>query len=65
MRFRKRPRYFEKHRTEAGFSGTAFASIYSGSHAMRHSAFTHPTRLPLSLYDLTEAFADNGYEVYL
>lgn len=56
---------FTKHRTEAGLSGVAFASIYTGCQAVRHGVFTHPTRLADSNYDISEAFAKEGYEVFL
>jgi arylsulfatase A-like enzyme len=56
---------FGKHRTEAGLSGVAFASIYTGSQAQSHGVFTHPTRLSNSVYDVTDAFAEDGYDVFL
>jgi len=56
---------FGKHRTEAGLSGVAFASIYTGSQAQSHGVFTHPARLSNSVYDVTDAFAEDGYDVFL
>ena len=55
---------FEKHRTEAGLSGIAYASIFTGHQASEHGVFAHPTTLSDSLYDITEAFTDNGYDTY-
>lgn len=62
--FARRGKVFRRHHTEAGQSGVAFASIFSGTQAYRHGAFYHPTRLPESLYLATEAFGDAGYETY-
>jgi len=55
---------FTKHRTEAGLSGIAYASILTGNQAPEHGIYAHPTRMPASVYDITEAFADNGYDVF-
>ena len=55
---------FTKHRTEAGLSGIAYASILTGTQAPEHGVYAHPTRLRDSLYDITEAFAANGYDVF-
>ena len=58
----KKSTVFRRHRTEAGMSGIAFASMLCGVDARKHGVFTHPRRLDDSLYDITEAFRDNGYE---
>ena len=63
-RFATRATVFEKHRTEAGLSGVAFASIFTGTQAVHHGIFTHPAPLSDDLYDISEAFSDNGYETY-
>jgi arylsulfatase A-like enzyme len=63
-KFSKNATVFTKHRTEAGLSGIAFASIFSGNQAIQHGIFTHPTKLDDSVYEITEAFNDNGYDVY-
>ena len=55
---------FERHQTESGQSGTAFASIFSGTQADRHGIFVHPRHLPRDRFLLTEAFAAEGYEVH-
>ncbi len=52
------------HVTEAGQSGIAFASLFSGVQADRHGAFRHPVALPDDLYLIGEAFRDAGYETY-
>ena len=63
-RFSQQSHVFTKHRTEAGLSGIAFASIFTGNQAPGHGIFAQPTTLADSVYDVTEAFADNGYEVF-
>jgi len=55
---------FENHVTEAGLSGTAYASIFSGGHATTHGVYAHPKYIPKSLYLITEAFRDSGYETF-
>jgi arylsulfatase A-like enzyme len=45
-------------------SGIAYASLLTGHQAPVHGAFTHPRSLPESLYDITEAFSDGGYDVF-
>lgn len=63
-KFAREATVFTKHRTEAGLCGIAYASILTGNQAPNHGVFAHPTKLSDSVYDITEAFADNGYEVY-
>jgi arylsulfatase A-like enzyme len=55
---------FRRHQTEAGQSGIAYASLFSGAQADRHGAFRHPLRLADDLYLVSEAFADQGYETF-
>jgi len=55
---------FRRHQTEAGQSGIAYASIFSGAGANRHGAFRHPVTLSDDLYLVAEAFADQGYETF-
>lgn len=55
---------FEAHRTEAGSSGIAYASLFSGAQVDRHGVSTHPTSLPDELYLVTEAFADAGFGTF-
>jgi arylsulfatase A-like enzyme len=55
---------FTKHHTEAGQSGVAFASLFSGYHAMGHGIFFHPTRLSEDIHLLAEEFRSNGYETF-
>lgn len=62
--FAERAKLFEAHRTEAGLSGIAYAALFTGRHADGHEVFRHPQVLSEDLYDLSEALADNGYEVY-
>lgn len=63
-RFAEQGVVFERHVTEAGQSGVAFASILSGEHAMRHRVYSHPTRLTDTIQTLPEAFAEAGYDTY-
>lgn len=55
---------FERHQTEAGQSGIAYASIFSGTHANRHGVYSHPKAMEDSLYVITEAFRDAGYDIW-
>jgi arylsulfatase A-like enzyme len=55
---------FERHQTESGQSGTAFASLLSATQAAVHGVFEHPSRLSDDLYLLTEAFGDAGFDVH-
>ena len=54
QRFAEQAIVFERHQTESGQSGTAFASIFSGRQADEHGVYFHPTRLPEELLMLTE-----------
>ncbi len=56
---------FTKHHTEEGWSGIAYAALFSGSQAMRHGVYSHPSRLDDSLYLIAEAYRDNGYEAFM
>jgi len=55
---------FTNHQTEAGQSGTAFASIFSGTQAEDHGVYRHPTILANDSYLISEAFAENSYETF-
>ena len=55
---------FTKHVTEAGQSGVAFAALFTGTQAMRHGVYYHPTNLSDSLYTIAEAYRDAGYETF-
>jgi arylsulfatase A-like enzyme len=55
---------FRRHMSEAGQSGTAYASILTGAQAPVHGVFAHPTRLADSLELMPEVFARHGYETY-
>jgi arylsulfatase A-like enzyme len=63
-KFSQDAKVFTKHQTEAGLSGVAYASIFSGNQALRHGIFTHPTKLSEKIYTITEAFEDNNYETF-
>ena len=55
---------FERHHTESGQSGIAYASLFSGTQAARHGVFHHPTLLSDDLFLITEAFAAEGYKTW-
>lgn len=55
---------FTAHHTEAGQSGTSYASLFSGTHAMRHGVYDHPKRLPDYLFMITEAFEAHGWRSF-
>jgi len=64
QRFAEQGVVFDRHMTETGQSGVAFASIMSGEHAMRHLVYSHPTRLADEVQTLPEAFAEAGYDTF-
>jgi arylsulfatase A-like enzyme len=55
---------FERHQTESGQSGLAFASILSGTQADRHGVYRHPYWLRDEAFLVAEAFAERGYETH-
>jgi arylsulfatase A-like enzyme len=56
---------FERHQTEAGYSGIAYASIYTGADASVHGIYAHPDVIEDRVDMSAEAFAAAGYETYL
>jgi len=52
---------FDKQHTEAGQSGTAYASLFSGCQADGHKIYTHPNELDDRMYLMAEAFRDSGW----
>jgi arylsulfatase A-like enzyme len=63
-RFAEGSLVFMRQQTEAGQSGVAFASIFSGAQATRHRVFSHPSRIPDEALLITEAFASAGYDAH-
>ena len=63
-RFAEKSAVFSKHETECGQSGPAYASIFSGGQAHHHGIFNHPQRINFCVPLITEAFTNNGYDVY-
>jgi arylsulfatase A-like enzyme len=55
---------FERHMTEAGVSGIAYASLFTGAQADEHGIFHHPSRLPARMLTIFEAFAAAGWETH-
>ncbi len=64
QRFAQESTVFNRHQTEAGQSGPAFASIFTGTQAYRHGVYRHPTKLRDEAYLISEAFAAGGYETF-
>lgn len=63
-RFAEDARVFLRHHTEAGQSGPAFASIFTGNHAPDHGIFFHPSELHAENLTVTEVFTEAGFEAY-
>jgi arylsulfatase A-like enzyme len=63
-RFARHATTFANHRTEAGQSGIAFASIFSGVQVPQHGVFSHPRELPDSLQLIGEAYNEAEYDTY-
>jgi len=63
-RFAEEAVVFERHQTEAGQSGPAFASIFTGVQADRHGIYNHPTWLVDDVVTIGEAFRERGYEAH-
>jgi arylsulfatase A-like enzyme len=63
-RFKYHALVFNKHHTETGQSGVAFASIFSGTQATHHGVFSHPTRMADGPLLIAEAFKEAGYETF-
>lgn len=55
---------FRRHQTDAGQSGIAYASLFTGTGSDRHGIYRHPVRLSDNAYLITEAFADAGFETF-
>ncbi|MFP4041080.1 MAG: sulfatase-like hydrolase/transferase [Desulfosudaceae bacterium] len=62
--FAARAAVFHNCQTESGQTGIAYAGLFSGCQADRHGIFNHPDRLDDSVYQIFEAFAENGYDVF-
>jgi len=55
---------FQRHMSEAGQSGIAYASLVSGQQAYQHGVYYHPGKLSDDLFLIAEAFTEAGYESY-
>lgn len=62
--FAQGARVFTRQQTEAGQSGLAFASLWTGTQAMRHGVYASTDLLDGANYTMAEAFADHGFETY-
>jgi arylsulfatase A-like enzyme len=63
-RFAKDGKTFEHHYTEAAQSGTAYASLFTGSQVDQHKIHFHPRHLDEKLDTLTEVFSRGGFDVH-
>jgi arylsulfatase A-like enzyme len=63
-RFAAESAVFDRHITEAGQSGIAYASIFSGLQADGHGVYDHPRKLSSDVRLITEAFAESGWDVF-
>lgn len=61
--FASRSVVFERHMTESGQSGPAYASMFTGRHADGHGVFFHPTPIDPEIPILGQVFHDAGYYV--
>ena len=61
--FASRSVVFERHMTESGQSGPAYASIFTGRHADGHGVFHHPTPIDPEIPILGQVFRDAGFYV--
>ncbi len=55
---------FERHNTEAGQSGIAFASLFSGTQADRHQVYRHPVAINPDVRLVAQTYAANGYDTF-
>lgn len=55
---------FRRHQSEAGQSGVAYASLFTGLASTSHGLLRHPMRLPDDAYLIGEAFRDSGYDTF-
>ncbi len=62
--FARRSVVFERHQTESGQSGIAYASIFSGTQASQHGVYTIPQKLSPDVLLVSEIFRDAGYETF-
>jgi arylsulfatase A-like enzyme len=63
-RIKKRSLVFQRHHSECGQSGPAFASIFSGTQVFNHRVFANGLGPPDSVMLIGEAFGEAGYDVY-
>lgn len=61
--FASRSVVFERHMTESGQSGPAYASIFTGRHSDGHGVFFHPTPIDPEIPILGQVFRNGGFYV--
>jgi arylsulfatase A-like enzyme len=64
QRFAEGGLVFRRHVTEAEQSGITYASLFTGCQADCHGVYRHPSVLNGSLYQISEAFRDAGYDTW-
>lgn len=62
--FQKEALVFERHLTESGQSGIAYASLFTGGQADLHGVYAHPRHVPEDVTTITEVFQDAGYDTF-
>ena len=55
---------FDRHHTESGQSGVAYASLFTATQQAFHGVFSHPSMLPSHNLTLAERFSQGGYETH-
>lgn len=55
---------FQRHQTESGQSGVAFASLFSGTQADHHGVYENPGRIDSGVRLITRAYAEAGWDVH-
>jgi arylsulfatase A-like enzyme len=63
-RFASQAAVLKNHQVECGQSGIAYASLFSGGQADHHGIFEHPRRIDDKIFLISEAYAQNGYDVF-
>jgi arylsulfatase A-like enzyme len=63
-RFAEEAMVFERHDTEAGQSGIAYASLFSGTQADRHQVYRHPVVIDPEVPLVAEIYQAHGYDTY-
>jgi arylsulfatase A-like enzyme len=55
---------FQRHESESGFSGAAYACLFTGSYMYRHGVYYHPSPLASENYLIAEAFLNAHFDTF-